>query len=271
MLLTFLLRVKLCQLVTGHPWLHEECANPLYDLTNYYRTSYDKICNPVKYGSFCQITEIKQDFQPLIIVKLWLKRRNIATQNSYNEKQNETFLIGNSGSNLTRLERMTCQSIESYFEVLSEQLFQEDYVKVTQNPLAAFQNVQYTEWYLPHRVFCEASCGVSKRSYKIFSITFEDRVSELCQFAIIVTMAVNGMIDLFIFVGNLLILIIFFRTSMLKNTPGYFILNLAISDLCVGLIIMPTVIYNRYQLANTPLPCRCNGERFGLIDFFGQR
>ena len=271
-LLTFLLQLKFCQHVTGYPWLDEECANSLYDLTDYHKASYDKICNPAKYASFCQLTEIKQHLQPSTIIRRWLKQRNIVIQDSDDEKQDETFHNRSTASNLTRLERMTCQSIESYFEVLSEQMLLNDFAYLSLSRWNAFQNVPYTEWYHKDRAFCEESgCGVSTKDYEKFSITFYDCVSKSCQFSIIVTMAVDGIIALFILVGNLLILIIFFRTSMLKNTPGYFILNLAISDLCVGLIIMPTVIYNRYQLTYTPLPYRCDGERFGLIDIFGQR
>ena len=56
-LITFLLRLELCQLVTGHSWFDEECAKPFYNLTDYHKMSYDKVCNPTKYALQCNITE----------------------------------------------------------------------------------------------------------------------------------------------------------------------------------------------------------------------
>ena len=58
-LLTFLLQLKLCQLATGKTWFNEECSKQRFGLTDYHKTSYVKICNPAKYASFCQLTEIK--------------------------------------------------------------------------------------------------------------------------------------------------------------------------------------------------------------------
>ena len=271
-LLTFLLQLKLCQLAPNNSWFYEECANPLYDLTEYHKASYDKICNPAKYATFCQLTEIKQHLQPSAIIRRWLKQRNIVIQDSDDEKQNETFHNRSTAGNLTRLERMTCQSIESYFEVLSEQMLQNDFVNLSQNFSNVFQTVPYTEWYHKDRAFCkEAGCGVSTKNYKNFSITFGDCVSESCYFANVIAIAVDGLIALLIAVANILILTIFFQTSMMKNIPGYFKLNLAVSDLCVGLIIMPTVIYNRYRKTYLPLPYRYDDTHFGLSDYFDQK
>ena len=271
-LLTFLLQLKLCQHVIGYPWLDEECAKLLYDLTDYHKASYDKICNPAKYASFCQLTEIKQHLQPSTIIRRWLQQRNIVIQDSDDEKQNETFHNRSTTSNLTRLERMTCQSIESYFEVLSEQMLQNDSVNLSQSPWNAFQNVPYTEWYHNDRAFCEESgCGVSKKDYEKFSITFHDCVSESCQLANVVTMVVDSVIALLVVVANLAILTIFFQTPIMKNIPGYFKLNLAIADLSVGLIMILTVIYNRYRQTYLPLPYRYDGEQFGLLNYFDKR
>ena len=270
-LLTFLIQLKICQLVSGKPWLDKECANPLHDITDYHKASYDKMCNPAKYASFCQLTELKQDHQPSTIIRRWLKQRNIAIQDSSDKILNETFHTGNTTNILPRLGKMICQSIESYFEVLSENLLQEDFDNVTLNSLNVFYNFHYTEWFHKDIAFCEdVGCGVSRKNYKNFSITFHDCASEFCQIAIIVAMVVDGVIALLVVVSNILVVIVFFRTSIMKNNPGYFKLNLAIADFGIGLIIIPSVIYNRYHQTYSPLPYRCDGKFVGLIDYFSQ-
>ena len=75
-LLTYLLRLKLCQLVTGQPWFDDECTKQVYALTNYHRLSYSKICNPAKYAAICQLTETRQDqLQPSAIIQAWLMQK----------------------------------------------------------------------------------------------------------------------------------------------------------------------------------------------------
>ena len=281
-LLTFLLRLKVCQLVTGQPWLDEECAERFYNLTDYHKASYDKMCNPVKYASFCHLTKFKQNIQPSTIIRRWLNQRNIAIQDSYNKKQNESFNIDNfqhnktfdivkAASNLTRLEKITCQSIETFFEVLFEQILQEMFENVSPNSWNAFFYDQYTEWYLENNAFCEdVGCGISRKNYKNFSITFLDCVSDSCQIASIVKMAIDGVITFLIVVGNILVLIVFYRTTITKSIPGYFKLNLALADLGVGLIITPSAIYIRYNQIYSPLPYRCDGKPLDWTFIFGQ-
>ena len=270
-LLTFLLQLKLCQLATGKTWFNEECSKQRFGLTDYHKTSYDKICNPDKYASFCQLTEIKQHLQPSTIIRRWLQQRNIVIQDSDDEKQDETFHNRSTAGNLTRLERMTCQSIESYFEVLSEQMLQNDSVNLSQNRWNAFRNVPYTEWYHKDRAFCkEFGCGVSTKDYENFSITFQDCVSESCQLANVIAIVIDCAIALLVVVANLAVLTIFIRTSMMKNIPGYFKLNLAIADFSVGLSIILTIIYNRYCQTFLPLPYRSDGVHFGLLNYFSK-
>ena len=166
---------------------------------------------------------------------------------------------------------MTCQSIESYFEVLSEQMLQNDFTNLSQKPWNVFQNVPYTEWYHKDRAFCEEfGCGVSRKNYENFSITFQDCVSESCQLANVIAIVVECVTALFIIVANLAVLTIFIRTSIMKNIPGYFKLNLAIADLSVGLTMILTTTYNRYRQTYLPLPYRCDGVHFDLFEYFSK-
>ena len=270
-LLTFLLQLKICQKVTRKPWLDEECAKPSYALTDYHKASYDKICNPAKYMSFCQLTEIKQHLQPSAIIRRWLKQRNIPIQDSDDEKQNEFFRNRSTAGNLTRLEQMTCQSIESYFEVLSDQMLQNDFANFSQNPRKVFRNVRYTEWFFVFREFCEdAGCGVSEDNFKSLSVTYQDCVPKSCQVRSVVTLIIDGSIASIIAAANILVLFVFFRTSVMKNIPGYFKMALALSDVGVGLIVIPSIIYNQYVLKFTPLPYRANGSMPAALDYFSK-
>ena len=270
-LLTFLLQLKVCKLVTGKSFLDEECAKPVYDLTDYHKASYDKICNPAKYTSFCQLTEIKQHLQPSAIIRRWLKQRNIPIKDSDDEKQNEFFRNRSTAGNLTRLERMNCQSIESYFEVLSDQMLQNDFANFSQNPRKVFHNVRYTEWFFTFREFCEdAGCGVSEDNFKSLPVTYQDCVPKSCQVRSVVTLIIDGSIASIIAAANILVLFVFFRTSVMKNIPGYFKMALALSDVGVGLIVIPSIIYNQYVLKFTPLPYPANGSMPAVLHYFSK-
>ena len=272
-LLTFLLRLKLCQLVTGYPWFDEECAKPLYDLTDYHKTSYAKMCNPTKYAFHCKHSRKKQNCLQSTIIRSWLNQINISKHVSNETKCVDEITMKNIETDLTRLEKMTCQSIESYFDVLFEHeyVLQKNSVNFTKSSFPPFHNVQYTEWFFIFIVFCEnVACGVSAKNYANFSITFLDCVADSCRSVITGIMVFDGVLTLTTVVANFLILIIFFRTSILNNIPGYFKLSLAFSDLGVGIIIMPSFIYNRYRKTHTPLPYRNDTMRINLNDYFSQ-
>ena len=270
-LLTFLLRLKVCQLATDQPWFDEECAKPLYSLTAYHKTSYDSVCNPTKYEMYCQVTENKQNKLLSTIITSLIHRHNITMQASNKTEHFGKINIGNTTANLNRSKKLICQSIESYFDVLYEQVFRNDFVNFTENSFVPFYNVQYTEWFFTFRVICEnAACGVSAKDYAKLSIRFLDCVSELCQIVTVVVMVFDAALILITVGANFLILIIFFRTSIMNNIPGYFKLSLALADLGVGIIIMPTVIYNRYRKTYTPLPYRNDTMRLRLHNYFSQ-
>ena len=270
-LLTFLLRLKLCQLVTGNSWFDEECAKPLYDLTDYHKMSYDKVCHPFKFAFQCKLTDNNQNRLSSTILKSWLHHRNITTRILNETKQIGKINVDNTTANLTRSEKLTCQSIESYFDVLSEHVLQEDFINFTESSFIPFYNVQYTEWFFIYRVFCKnVACGVSAKNYAKSSITFRDCIPDSCRFVIVGTMVFDGVITLITVAANILILTIFFRTSIMNNIPGYFKLSLALADLGVGIIIMPSIVYNRYRKTQTPLPYRNDTMRISLNNYFSQ-
>ena len=166
---------------------------------------------------------------------------------------------------------MTCQSIESYFDVLSEQLIQEDFANFRESWYVPFYNVQYTEWFFIYRAFCEnAACGVSAKNYANSSIRFVDCVPVFFQFVIVVVMIFDCFLTLITIFANVLIPTIFVRTSTMKNIPGYFKLSLALADLGVGLMIMPSLVYNRYWQAYSSLPYRNDTMDLRLNDYFPQ-
>ena len=269
-LLTYLLHLKLCQLMTGYPWLDRECANPLHDLTDYHKTSYDKICNPAKYASICRLTPKNPNQQPSAIIRSWLKHHNFSYDESYDKKLIETPDINKTAESLTPLKYMACDAIESYFAVLSEQVLLEGFANDTQSSFP-FYNVQYTEWFVKDYAFCEEiGCAVSRKKYASLFLSYRDCIPERCHLANVIAMVTDGLIAIFIIVANFLILVVFFRSSVMKNIPGYFKLSLAFADLGIGLIIMPSVIYNRFRFVYIPLPYRYDGILFGLTDYFNQ-
>ena len=268
-LITFLLRLKLCQLVTGNSWFDEECAKPLYLLTDYHKTTYNKMCNPFRYASDCPTVKSKQSRLPSTIISSWLNQRNISIDVSFKRETIDANDIGNTIANLTRSEKLTCQSIESYFDVLSDHVLEKDFDNFTDSSFIPFYNIQYTEWFFIYRVFCKnIACGVSAKDYANSSIAFHDCAPENCQLVTAVVMVIDSVITLITVAANLLILTIFFRTSIMKNIPGYFKLSLAFADLGVGLIIMPSVLFNRYRQTHLPLPYRNDTMVLRLNDFY---
>ena len=270
-LLTYLLRLKLCQIVSNQPWFEEDCERQLYAFTSYHKKAYAKFCNPSEYAMTCQMIQIKPERLPVSIIRSWVSLNNISTSPEYVETRNYSFIVGNTNSHLSPFDSMICSSIESYFDVVFEQIQSDEKFNLSQNGLLPFRNVQYTEWFLRFREFCYATaCGVTMENYTTSPVTAYDCFPPSCRPSFVLDMVIDGIICVLIVVANSLVIIVFIRSPAIKNIPGYFKMSLAFADLLVGVIVMPAILYNHYVVSFLPLPFREEGSLPEHTDYFSQ-
>ena len=265
-ILTYLLRLKLCQIITGQPWLDEECSRRRFGFTSYYELAYTKVCDPSLYQGICQI---ENSTYPATIVRKVLKLNNL--HDDYKEYSNEKTSEKTKTDFPLHQEQLACFHIETYFQTLSRELADPvyRYANLSQNKYPPFYNVGYTEWFLTFREFCNsASCGVSEDNYESHSISAYDCFSKSCKTVVIYEMVFDSALAFIIVVANGLVLLVSRRTTAMKNIPGYFKMSLAVADLIIGAFVIPGVVYNHYVQTFLPLPYRQENQHPAATDYF---
>nr|XP_002131244.1 uncharacterized protein LOC100181694 [Ciona intestinalis] len=275
-ILVYLSRLMLCQMVTGKPWLQDECSNRVYNVTSYYHAVYEKICNPQNFARTCG-NSIEQTENGVFndeahdLVLAWVRRnrlREVATIVNATRRNEER-------RNETKVEYKYCADIQSFFQNF-QSFLDNEIVNTTQDQtsdiLTPFSQLNYSEWFLTYRPFCEpVACGISKLNYQSSPVTSYQCFSQFCRPAIVFTMVVDSVLAAIVVVTNFLVLAVSVRTTIMQNIPGYFKISLAIADIMVGLFVLPGSVYHHYVLSMSPLPFRSEGQSPHATDYFDQR
>ncbi|CAK8692309.1 uncharacterized protein LOC143462742 [Clavelina lepadiformis] len=268
-IITFMLRLKLCQFMARKPWFEEACEDREYNITDYYSAVYAKFCQPYAFLDRCKgIGEEKKNHSDnsLQFLQRWMRQRKIKLW-----EVNATLGRQNSSS-FVFFDTNYCNSIESYFYSLEENDTRTEKSTTDRNEQdAPFSNVQYTEWFLTYRPFCESvACGVSLKDYKDASLTAYDCATDSCRPAIVFVMVFDSILALVIVVANVLVLLVAARTPIMRNIPGYFKISLAVADLIVGVFVLPGSVYHHHVLSMEALPYRQEGQMPHATDYFNQ-
>ena len=268
-LLTYMLRLKLCEMAENTTWFEEECVDRSFAINDYHSAIYIKFCNPTFYD-----TECNSDFvhEPATILYLWMIFHNVRRPLDVlfrNESDEEK------SGNQSPIDEAHCIAINSYFDSILLRRENESVGYSSDNITAElespFYNVQYSEWFLSFRPFCNPSaCGVSRQDYNNSSFSAFQCLPSSCKAPTIIVIVIDAILAAFIVVANALVLAVAIRTTVMNNVPGYFKISLAIADLIVGLVVLPGSVYHHTTVSLQPLPFRMEGQSPLVTDYFDQ-
>ena len=275
-LLTYMMRLLICQVSTNKTWFEDECRDTTYAYSDYHKAVYLKFCNPNIFELQCK-TNLDQT--PTTVLFYWINKHHIIWNTTnfdkmVNAKTNESFQT--TTSSFPTIHSSHCKAINSFFDsILPHRYnFSDGYSSdnVTMELAMPFYNVQYAEWFLLYTAFCQPSaCGISRKDYDSHPITGYECLLSDCKVTIIATIVIDALLAFFIVISNLLVLAVAWRTTVMQNIPGYFKTFLASADLIIGLVVLPGSVYHTVVQKLQPLPVRAEAQMPLVTDYFDQR
>ena len=272
-LLTYLMRLKICQVVSNKTWFEDECHNQTHSLTKYHKAVYLRFCNPTAFEKLCAVSD---DNNPTTAMYYWINKYRVTRPRNIFDVLDVTSMNLSSKITLSEIPLSHCGAIESYFvSILPQQNSKSSGYSTNNLTLELempFYKVQYSEWFLVFRPFCQPSaCGVSRQNYDSSSFTAYACLPSNCKAPLIVTITIDVLLAILIITANFLVLAVAWRTTVMSNIPGYFIISLAVADMIVGLIVLPGSVYHGIVQNFQPLPFRIEGQVPHATDYFDQR
>jgi len=277
-LMTYMMRLKLCEIAGNKDWFKQECRERTYALTDYYQMVYLNFCDGKAYAEVCNQSYYGND-ESDVIVRKWLEYNMFAEIDEANRSL--ASLMNTTAAPRGAInQHPSCRQINSYFKSLGQAYIDMDMTSAdpyneqwnkTLDIAKPFTNSNYSEWLLMYRPFCEpVACGTSLSDYQTMPLSSYSCFPASCRPAMVFAMVLDAVLALAIIFSNSLVLSVAIRTQIMRNIHGYFKVQLAVADLLVGLVILPGSIYQSYVLYFTPLPLRREGQAPRSIDYFSQ-
>jgi len=271
-LLTYLLRLKICEVTANKTWFKDECNNQIFAITEYHKAVYLSFCDPDAFQSSCLVKTFSGATSAMYY---WINK--FCTTRSFTIFDDSKSLSKNNSFNnsLKTIAFPYCKAINSFFDSILPQQ-PDDFGGYSSNNLTLelqmpFYNVQYAEWFLIFRPFCQPSaCGVSRQDYENITFSAYACFPPNCKSSLIVAIAIDLLLAILIITANFLVLAVAWRTNVMRNVPGYFKISLAVADMIVGLIVLPGSVYHGIVQNFQSLPFRAEGQIPKATDYFDQ-
>ena len=271
MVISHMMRLRMRSMMISSTTLFEDVCRRLpcrnHCSFEYCQLVYLRFCDVQSYKNICN-QPISGNHRAEIdaILRWWMTYNSV----SFVTKQNVKMMDKNTNASKASITDFHCQQISYYFTTLIngyEPMWSNMSVLNDSNRNKTFDfdfpfaNPLYKEVYVNKVSFCGSRvCGVASFNDKVQPPERIDCYPALCKTGEIALIAVYSILGFVIVVTNLLVLVIAAKTNVLRNTPGYFKVQLAIADFFLGVVVLPQVIYVHYVEYFKPLSLNFEGD-----------